>query len=1750
MNETQRNIKALKAALPELREKVAAVALLLLMSAAMMTSATFAWITLSRAPEVSNVSTTVAANGNLEIALVKTDGSEPAESAIGDSSAAEGQTIVNSNITWGNLVNLSDESYGLSNIVLRPALLGNANNLLKQPLKGVDYGTDGRLEQYYNEDYQFTSWFIAPDGTGSFRFYDDPKYGVRAISTVEYQYTNSMYKGFADLMTVANQMQQAVYDGYAGANGVTNNKGYLDALAAMIGTFMTDNLNDSDTDISAYIKDLYNMLMDVYYLLVGDPENPDAKCFEDALVAMANTMVYTKYATEENPEAYLAHTYTWETLYEAYTKGTLAANGVKLDCLDDYIKLRDGLYDVIYGTNDTTEDCIYDFYVRVYSYKTDDGKVDDTRDSGAVLKMSELKPYINKMVHIDTCKLLLRDGRSYQVNQIGMKVATQIMSDLDPCDAQIQNGLLVDFEVLTGANMCAQNVKVKASYSVFSITARAETITTTARQKCSNGLSLFEADAAYSEELASANKSYNASAQDTYGMALDFWVRTNTAGGYLVLEGNVLTEEVQENETGIDKNGNLVNLYTVTVTTTVTSDATDASGNAETSQMTNEAAVYKLTEDGKEVWYYADSHAYLYDYDEDFNATVPEGQTISTPKQKIKITYPVIGYEGENRIWQDAELMNITNSSTSQGNGSCYVFYADDPGQQANCLRLLSNLRVAFIDNNPTSATSGKLLAIGKLDTDNRYEESGKVTLPLVLYNDGSDYLTKTENGLAIMNLPQNEAVRLTAVVYLDGREISNADVLAASDIQGQLNIQFGSTAMMEAISDEKLELATRSVTAVVKKSGADSYPEQNNGPQYDDDGNLTSNPDVKFSFDSGEALTVNVKVKIDGDRASKVEAFFMRKVSDTQGSRESTFTLYETESGVYEGSYTFIAPGEYVLRTVQLDGVDYSLPAGDYPRVAISGFTIQKARLLYNGSEVNGTANVMTGARSVSADLELQFASSNSRLPNSVKMQLEKDDGTLIVTSLTYNSMDQVWRGSVSFSSSGLYTLKYVILDGEYTLLSTQPALDLTLGMKVRVTDGGDYRSGTYEGTTVNVPMFVEIYDNNGDEVKYRTDAKLFYLRNGSVVQSELLDLKWSASGDNYTCTLPIQKAGKYTFSSVVVGNNTLTETVNTPPTFNWMSPTPPSYHDAQPMDVLDDYILDDGTGTIQVGVRLLDAEGASVAPILYNSEAEGSNRITTGAYVTSSKDETVTVNGETKTASTFYFDLPITNANGNYRSGDWEIIGLKLYDVYTVNGENSTEHTPTNPLIWQLSDTEVIDGAVKIDNKGHDFHVKVVNLVVTLLAGGDENLDGGVFMGTATAENAIKIRISDQNGDEFDSSRVTISDLSLKYMYVPLSSQTYGHYLGSNDAYVSNVSTNKYTVSGAEYTFEKLAFSYAGMFQGYELVFNLTIVDTPTQEMKYTSPERKDTYSGENGVLDLPVYTLSTDAPTVTINSVSTNAASDRYYPSATPGAAEYAAMFTGSFNNRVDDHNAVVYMYFKDKSNYDAEAVEIKYPSVTLGLSGIPTNHSGVTMVFPNDANSSYNSTFTFAAGATTATTSIGAGVNGTYDYGYYIGGYGITKYPVLYPAGKQTVSQITVTYNNATYTVDLSNSVTINNPQYPPHADFKVNDSTFTGTVPGRIYATPQADGTFVITLPGSQTWITDESSSVDGQFAVAGTPTERTVHTKTRNGGNFITGYKYDFVRYTERKTMYQAQSSTTTWKNTRTITGWKVNGKT
>ncbi len=130
------------------RKKLMAALAMLLVACIMTVSSTYAWFTLSTAPEVKGITTTVGANGNLEIALGEFDtvyGTDSPDSNIGDSV----MQITDRNLTWGNLIDLSDASYGLDNIVLYPSRLNAAGTALqfRSPLKYPAYGADGRITE-------------------------------------------------------------------------------------------------------------------------------------------------------------------------------------------------------------------------------------------------------------------------------------------------------------------------------------------------------------------------------------------------------------------------------------------------------------------------------------------------------------------------------------------------------------------------------------------------------------------------------------------------------------------------------------------------------------------------------------------------------------------------------------------------------------------------------------------------------------------------------------------------------------------------------------------------------------------------------------------------------------------------------------------------------------------------------------------------------------------------------------------------------------------------------------------------------------------------------------------------------------------------------------------------------------------------------------------------------------------------------------------------------------------------------------------------------------------------------------------------------------------------------------------------------------------------------------------------------------------------------------------------------------------
>lgn len=167
-----------------IRTKLTAATVMLLIAAILMVSTTYAWFTLSTAPEVTGITTNVGANGNLEMLLLNKDSFQSTEddlgvvSAVGDSNAVK--ALTEANLKWGNLVDLSDASYGLDNIVLMPSRLNlaDASTLDSAVLLAPSYGTDGRVIDVNTATYsgarEGNSWVYK-----SFADYA----GVRALGT-------------------------------------------------------------------------------------------------------------------------------------------------------------------------------------------------------------------------------------------------------------------------------------------------------------------------------------------------------------------------------------------------------------------------------------------------------------------------------------------------------------------------------------------------------------------------------------------------------------------------------------------------------------------------------------------------------------------------------------------------------------------------------------------------------------------------------------------------------------------------------------------------------------------------------------------------------------------------------------------------------------------------------------------------------------------------------------------------------------------------------------------------------------------------------------------------------------------------------------------------------------------------------------------------------------------------------------------------------------------------------------------------------------------------------------------------------------------------------------------------------------------------------------------------------------------------------------------------------------------------------
>lgn len=1239
--DTNYRIKVYQQALPRMREKVFAALLMLVIAAVVAVTATYAWITLSFSPEVSKMTTTLAANGNLEIALAKADGSAPDEFDVDESVSINTDEVTVSNLQWGNLVNLSDPSYGISDIALRPARLNTAS-LLGNPLWGAVYSADGRVSSL-NTDYAYVKY----NAQASEYRVDNNYYGVRAIASYKAEVADSTMAAQQEKLADVAAAHQAVNDAYLKVRDAFTPLGSM--VSAYAQEVVDEKLSGSATpaDLGSYLNTAIGCYQAVY----------DAMLLQrDAYVALANYQSYIAMQNANMADQFVS--VTWEELNKApgnynSADGTASNNGtIKLIGLTQFIKDMNTMKTDI----ETLTTYYKDWQTNGTPYYW--GSKGDGAPAGRTISAM-----VSDLIEWPTMTVDLEDnGTEVKVLSLNTDMLTQIIAANNKSrKVYVYGGVMRRFEQngvddayrINGEAACT--IKIKAMGITITIKGKAYTK--------ASGASTFMEN--YSVTVGSSSLAANdALAEDTYGLVVDLWLRTNAEETCLTLEGATTTDE-----------------------------------------------------DGS-----------------------------------------IMSYDGVNRVWGATGDAQLTTNSTTQGGGSCYVYYADTPEDMARSLSLLEAMKVAFVDAN------GTLLATADMDTEHYYAVNGRVTVPLVL--DLQTKLTYTytndknedQIGRAITTMCADQSIRVTAIIYLDGDLLTNDDVLAESEIQGRLNIQFGSSEKLDTIGSNELLDDTRTVTAKVNKTELD----------FD-----TANSEEE------KTVTLTAKVEGEGNDPVHVTASFLRAINSTQGSREEKMIFTKQQDGTWTADYTFSYPGTYYLRYVTLDGVEYTL---DEPlKVTVKGFALSSVTWTESGDAVT----LRTSDSQHSIGVTVGFASDNSQnQPARVEARFVRQDGNTVNVPLQRNSQGK-WTGSATFTTSGVYTLQYLLLDGKYRDLADgnyAKTIDLSLGMYVSVRHIKGALSEMFiakdeagEDILYERSVAVEIYDNTGtvlgvEALGENVTPILYYSYGSSTAATINTDLTWNEDIGQYEGTFAINKAGRYRFFYVDLNGSRLTRCVDSP-VYTLISPEPPAYDTSSYCTLNVDgiqYVPLTNDAKID-NIRINNADAATVQVVVYNE--------TYGQF------QTV----ETRVASegVLYVALPTyqlptgkTDNEGNpvlgaaTQEGTWRVAAILLTECYD---DESDYRGAENPIIWvdsgEMGAAYLEQNETVAADERYDFSALSTTVSskvnVTMKKGTTALGDKNTTFGTVhyVKETGMSVQLTDGAGRVIPSNKVNSVTLSVTY-------------------------------------------------------------------------------------------------------------------------------------------------------------------------------------------------------------------------------------------------------------------------------------------------------------------------------------------------------------------------------------------------
>ena len=732
----------------QLKNKLMAAISMLLVSSLMLVTSTYAWFTLSTAPEVTGITTAVGANGNLEMALLPKDGNTATidtNSTVGNSMGENNIKAETANVSWGNLVDLSDSTiYGLNEITLFPAALNVSGNMLQEALLTIpEYGADGRVSGLSADTLTgvYSVDKFVPDAG------DNTQYGVRAVGTASGMTDRQL--DYRNARSAANTAR--VQAASAAASALNSNGSALANIAIKYGM---------DGTAATFTKEDLAPLRAIIDALKGN--DGVFKQIEKGYMQYILAYAASKDQTDES----------WYAI-----KGLVGATGATLESVTS--KLAENSVTL----PEQVAAMITDYNQMVASVNAADtalAELEATAESNAEAEFSwtQISAAMTPLVNPSEMKI-----NDFAVSEVKTNLGSLVSSITS------QGGLKVVMG--TGAGVFASIADHTEDYSASvniakveyggitlnDMAARMETKST----KAPNYYLVALGNVVTAAGAPAGAATGDAPITDMYGYVIDLAFRTNAAESNLLLQQDAV-DRIYTDNTNDDTMGHGA---TMTFKAT-TPDFTDA----QVKSLMNAVRIVFFDPGTKNVISYAKLDGTNATFDANGWTSKICLYTISAGSEETytKATYD----ENATNDYYQASTQNVDTytalDDAAAAAASEQLYTANDDGTYTEATYAPGNTYYSKSTTQKTVYNKIENSAAKDVTDGNLYTKTEATA---------GQEVPKTDN--VIMPLTQNSAHRLSVLVYLDGTKITNASVAAtaATSMTGSMNLQFSSSATL-----------------------------------------------------------------------------------------------------------------------------------------------------------------------------------------------------------------------------------------------------------------------------------------------------------------------------------------------------------------------------------------------------------------------------------------------------------------------------------------------------------------------------------------------------------------------------------------------------------------------------------------------------------------------------------------------------------------------------------------------------------------------------------------------------------------------------------------------------------------------------------------------------------------------------------------------------------------------------------------